>query len=492
LIRLSVDHWLESRGRSTEPKHDATHLISEDFLKRVSTGSGTWRNALIITAVAVLITLPAAYGMAQLEGDFAVEDFLDESSDFAIGVDEISKRFADEGEPANLLIVGDVLDPEVFAAIDVFRQDMDVLPEGVPDKITRQPDGTIDILALDEMVFAAQGSLLLNPEPFEEAGWIVNETGHGMNCTEDSGGLLMDLTNRNCLSFFYGFLSLNGVPGVGPIPNIPSSIVSLYIAPEVELNPVKPWLDVNGDDAEYTHMLIRFGMTSPEDFPGMAGGMEEIWRDLSSFTNLSTGDRLEAGPDEDDKPLTWVMPTGRPVTRFVASTTMQEEMQSSLILGSLFVFGTLSVGFRSFKQASVTLVPILLVVVWLYGLMYVAGSSLNIVTVTIATISLGVGIDYCIHVTERYREGRENGETHHQALIGVGGACGLALVGSAASDIAGFSMIALSPMGLFSNFGLFSAAMIALSLIASLVLTTAALGLIASLDPDPVPPLEEA
>jgi hypothetical protein len=33
-------------------------------------------------------------------------------------------------------------------------------------------------------------------------------------------------------------------------------------------------------------------------------------------------------------------------------------------------------------------------------------------------------------------------------------------------------------MGLFANFGIFSAAMIALSLLASLVLTTAALGLI--------------
>ena len=125
-------------------------------------------------------------------------------------------------------------------------------------------------------VFAAQGSLLLNPEPFEEAGWIVNETGHGMNCTEDSGGLLMDLTNRNCLSFFYGFLSLNGGAGcLVQSQTFHPAIVSLYIAPEVELNPVKPWLDVNGDDAEYTHMLIRFGMTSPEDFPGMAGGMEE-------------------------------------------------------------------------------------------------------------------------------------------------------------------------------------------------------------------------
>ena len=51
----------------------------------------------------------------------------------------------------------------------------------------------------------------------------------------------------------------------------------------------------------------------------------------------------------------------------------------------------------------------------------------------------------------------------------------------AASDIVGFSVIALSPMGLFSNFGIYSAAMIALSLVASLVLTTAALGVLAAI-----------
>jgi predicted RND superfamily exporter protein len=61
------------------------------------------------------------------------------------------------------------------------------------------------------------------------------------------------------------------------------------------------------------------------------------------------------------------------------------------------------------------------------------------------------------------------------------------LIGSAASDIAGFSVIALSPMGLFSNFGIYSAAMIALSLVASLVLTTAALGILAMLIKDNQP-----
>ena len=225
-------------------------------------------------------------------------------------------------------------------------------------------------------------------------------------------------------------------------------------------------------------MIIRFGITSPENFPTMGPGLEEIKRDLDPMFNLSSGTWEEEGSMEDDKPLTWVMLTGKPITRFVASDRMQSEMQSSLFLGSLFVLITLSIGFRSIKQALISLTPILLVVIWLYGLIYALGYSLNIVTVTIATISLGVGIDYCIHVTERYREGREKGENHRQALNGVGGACALALVGSAVSDIAGFSIIATSSMGLFNTFGLFSAMMILLSLIASMVLTTAALGII--------------
>ena len=112
----------------------------------------------------------------------------------------------------------------------------------------------------------------------------------------------------------------------------------------------------------------------------MGEGLEELWRDLAVFTNLSTGTKSSAGEPTEEQPLSWVMVTGRPVTRYVASDAMQSEMQSSLILGSVFVFFTLSFGFRSFKQASVTLIPILLVVVWLYGLMYAAGSSLNIVT----------------------------------------------------------------------------------------------------------------
>jgi len=107
----------------------------------------------------------------------------------------------------------------------------------------------------------------------------------------------------------------------------------------------------------------------------------------------------------------------------------------------------------------------------------VAGYGLNMVTVSIAAISLGVGIDYVIHIIERFREEREKGNQVEHALRIVGSSSGLALFGSAVSDIAGFAVINQSDMGFFSTFGLFCAVMIGLSLIASIIITPAVLSL---------------
>lgn len=474
LIRVSFDEWLEKRGK---PVGAEVHnrILKEDTLRKIAINSGTGKRPLYIGIICLILTIPAAWGMVNLEGDFAVEDFLEADSDFAFGVAMVTERFSDEGEPAMLLIEGDVADPSVFHAIDEFRQNANLKTEGVVDKMSRTPDGNVDILAVDEFVQAASASFMNQPEPFWDRGF--NESG----C--DRYGMLSapDLQDKDCILFFYGVLTLDGIPGT----EVPSSLIDLYIAPSAELDPEKVWLSVDGEPITYDQMIIRFGLTSPQHFPTMGPGIEEIKRDLAPFMNLSTGTWEEPGEDEEDKPLNWVMLTGRPVTRFVASDKMQSEMQSSLLLGSLFVLATLSIGFRSVKQALVSLAPILLVVVWLYGLIYALGYSLNIVTVTIATISLGVGIDYCIHVTERYREEKEKGANHVQALHGVGGACALALIGSAVSDIAGFSIIATSSMGLFNTFGLFSAMMILLSLIASMVISTAALGAVNKLESHP-------
>ena len=161
-----------------------------------------------------------------------------------------------------------------------------------------------------------------------------------------------------------------------------------------------------------------------------------------------------------------------------ALTSLIAAPQIAVAVGLISIFGVLYWGGDSLALSLLTTAPIIVVVIWLYGLIAVLGYGLNMVTVAIATLSLGVGIDYVIHVMERYREEREKKMSPLASIMAVGGASGIALVGSAVSDILGFTVIAFSPMGFFSLFGIFSAAMILFSLIASLVIACGMLGII--------------
>ena len=238
-------------------------------------------------------------------------------------------------------------------------------------------------------------------------------------------------------------------------------------------------MTIDGEQPTYHQTAIRFGIRQPEEFSVTRLALEELERDLEPLHALTNGDpktRGEPGTSNlDGVILTWVIPTDKPVTRYIASSLMQDELQRSLVWGSLFCLITLMIGFRSIRQALITTLPILTVIAWLYGGIHYLGYSINPVTVAIAAISLGVGIDYCIHVTERYREERARGADLDGAVAGIGSACGLALIGAAASDATGFLIISRSTMGFFGTFGMLSALMIGLSLVASLLLTTALL-----------------
>ena len=41
--------------------------------------------------------------------------------------------------------------------------------------------------------------MIENPEPYEEAGWVFNETGFGMNCSENPNTGLPDTSDRAVL-----------------------------------------------------------------------------------------------------------------------------------------------------------------------------------------------------------------------------------------------------------------------------------------------------
>ncbi|RAH15972.1 MAG: hypothetical protein CMB56_001950 [Methanobacteriota archaeon] len=521
LVRLSIDQYLDSREKLIPERKLSSDGIG-DLLKKFTKFVTEGKKSLVILILALLITIPSLFGMMSLEGDFEVDDMLDPQADFSVGVGIVLDRFPTEGEQAALLIEGDMLNPKVLGGIPEFRENIDVMgPDGeIADKISKDANNNSDLNAIDEIVVGTLASMLFNITPFENVGWNTSAEENGVGCSSlnlsDESGLSFlqkllpkemeldplqiasnpsllnfnypDFRDRGCLAFFFGFAYVYGVPESSAThlqgASIPKSVVELYIYTNDEIDPTRPWLTTNGIEPKFTHMVMRYGIRQAENFPAVGLFLDELMRDSSPFTNLSRlgGDQssLEATYLDPDYPVSWVIPCGEPVSRAVASEKFEGEFQKSLLFGIFLVLGSLWIGFRSFKQSLLTTIPIVLVVIWLYGFIYLMGDSLNVITLVISSLSLGVGIDYCIHVTERYREEKQKNKNKSTSisLQNVSSTSGIALFGAAASDIMGFLVITLSPMGVFNLFGFYSAAMIGLSLIAALIITTSAICLL--------------
>ena len=469
LVRYDFDLWMESRGKLQGEKEGLVHMVPQSWLAGVTTTSA--RHAPVVAALTILITAMAVPMMFSLEGDFQVEDFIESESDLALGIGLINERFSDEGEPGFILVEGDIANPKVIAAFGEFRSNVNSHGPEDSDQISRLPTGEVEMIAIDGILGFAKAAMAWNNTSFVEAGWNPSAEDGGVGCDKDVLGL-PSLDDRQCLIFLFGFVLTRGVPESGGYPPLPPSIVAEYIHAAEELDYERPWLTVSGEVPHYPRASMRYGISSPEQFALVEPALAQLEQDMAPLQELARNPLRERGKissADEEYPITWAIPTGEPVIRFVAANSMQEEMQGTLLLGVVFCTITLWWGFREetsvsqrwqegmqdradftrrvgstvvvsgvityfllgtgyalafatlalvlsilwgtmpFFIAAVTTGPIFVVIVWLYALIALAGYGLNMITVAIAAMSLGVGIDYVIHLIERYREEREKG-----------------------------------------------------------------------------------
>ena len=89
-------------------------------------------------------------------------------------------------------------------------------------------------------------------------------------------------------------------------------------------------------------------------------------------------------------------------------------------VGLLVVLLMLLWEMRNMRAALTCLLPVVLGIVWTFGVMVLFGLSLNLLNVFVMTMIIGVGVDYGIHVLHRIREGQslqEIGETGRAVLL---------------------------------------------------------------------------
>lgn len=119
-----------------------------------------------------------------------------------------------------------------------------------------------------------------------------------------------------------------------------------------------------------------------------------------------------------------------------------------------------------------------------------AGNGIGPATVRDALETIGVGIDFAIHLTMRFRPELTAHEARVDALRSAAESTGTALVGSAATSIIGFAILAFAPMPMFAAFGLLTAVMIAMALAAALLVLPSLL-MVVDTDSPPFPAVRE-
>lgn len=175
---------------------------------------------------------------------------------------------------------------------------------------------------------------------------------------------------------------------------------------------------------------------------------------------------------------------------FTGMTVMYNNMLQSLFdsqirsLGVVFtaIALMLLLLFRSFKLALIGLAPNLLAAGAVLGLMGWVGVPLDLMTITVAAITVGIAVDDTIHYIHRFRVEFEKDRDYVATMHRCHSTIGRAMSYTTLTIIIGFSILALSNFlptiyfGVFTGFAMFMALLGALTLLPKLILVIRPLG----------------
>ena len=126
--------------------------------------------------------------------------------------------------------------------------------------------------------------------------------------------------------------------------------------------------------------------------------------------------------------------------------------------------------FKSLKIMLIGLMPNIFVAISVIGLLGILGIPLDIMTITVAAISVGMAVDNTIHYIYRYKKEIKITKSQDSALINAHTTTGRAIFYTAATIAAGFSILALSNFFPTRLFGIFTALAMLIAFVSSLSL----------------------
>jgi len=139
-----------------------------------------------------------------------------------------------------------------------------------------------------------------------------------------------------------------------------------------------------------------------------------------------------------------------------------------LALGLVLIMMTISL--KSFKVALISLIPIVVTVAALYGFLGITAIALNITTVIIFSITIGVGIDYAVHFSSVYRHFLKEGFSKSEAVDEAYKNSSRPIITNALGISLGLSIMIFSPLNIHFNVSVLMWASMIVSVLVTLTL----------------------
>lgn len=155
--------------------------------------------------------------------------------------------------------------------------------------------------------------------------------------------------------------------------------------------------------------------------------------------------------------------TGMPFVDVTMDRSLINSQMGSLSIALVFVVIIVGLILRSLRNGILATIPIIAAIIILFGVMGYAGISLNIATVLVASVALGIGIDYSIHIISHFNDSFKKTGDIQMALKDIIMISGKAILINVSSVAVGFLVLLFSELVPLQYFGL----LIALSMVGS-------------------------
>ncbi len=412
--RTIIDRRREARG-NLKPARPISNALPG--IPRVAEKLGHWvtrRPAPYIVAV-VLVTIALGYAATGLESEFSIKDVLPRGGGVLEDMNTIEAAVGGSTEVASLLVRAEVTESRT-------------------------------LLNLHDLTAAFEND---RRRPPAAAGPIQGSYRDLIHDWTNDSGEPGDKYDPELEALFR-----EASPGVELDPALMQELVDRLVARE----PGLARFLVNDPDGVDT-MLLQFPayLDDPGQTRMLQEEIEERWLGDDRAVTATSGNIVAvAVADQITEGQTAAIST----TIAVALTIL-----------TIFFWVTL----RQPALGIVAVGPIVFVLICVLGTMALLGIPYTLITSIITALSIGIGVDYTIHVIHRYREEFARLRNPEQAAIQTLATTGSALLGSALTTAFGFGVLIASPLAASQQFGITATITIVYSLAVSVLVVLPAM-----------------